>query len=76
MNILLTTTMALGVVFMLGANQPTEATAIQSVVPDYHHGQIIPVYWHGHHRYYDDGPYYDDRYYYRGGPGFNFHLGL
>lgn len=48
MKILLATTMALGVVFMLGANQPTEATVIPAVEPILHQDHVIPVWYRGH----------------------------
>ncbi len=73
MNTLLTSAMALGVVFMLGATQSAEASPSQSVVSIPSQAYVIPAHghghWHGHpwHHYHPYGygygywgsPYYD-----------------
>jgi len=50
MKVLLIGTMALGVVFMLGANPPAEATVIQPTFTSVQQDHLIPVWhrWHGH----------------------------
>lgn len=58
MKILLATTMALGVVLILGANQSTNATVTQPVASTYHQSHITQAQWYGDYRYYGPGPYY------------------
>lgn len=50
MKIILTTTMALAVVTVLGATQPAEAAVIQPGATVYHNDHVTPVWWRGHHR--------------------------
>lgn len=35
---------------MLGANQSTEAVAVQPVEPTIHQDHVVPAYWHRWHR--------------------------
>ena len=74
MNILIMTTMALSIMFMLGTIQPTEATVIQPAASVYQQDQVIPAYWHRGYRYYDDGSYYYEPYYRDPGLDFGFRL--
>ena len=51
MKTLVATTMALGVVFMLGGSQSVSASVIQPIAPIYQNEQVIPVYWHYWHHW-------------------------
>mgnify|MGYP001304258925 CR=1 FL=1 len=50
MKVLLTTVMAFGFLFLLGANQSTEAVVAQPVEPIIHQDHVVPAYWHRWHR--------------------------
>mgnify|MGYP000337738813 CR=1 FL=1 len=68
MKVLLTTTMALGVVFMLGAGE-----SVNAAVPAYNQYQLAPAGWHGHHHgYYGHGYYYVPAPSYYWGPGYGY----
>lgn len=47
MKTLLMSSMALGAVLMLGANQPVDATVVQPIATDSHSASVMPVYWRG-----------------------------
>lgn len=55
MKILLAAAMTLGVLFILGANQPTQAVVIQSVEPTIQQDHVIPAYWHRWHHWHHWG---------------------
>lgn len=66
MKILLATTMALGVILTLSANQPANATVMQPTV-SVSHQQLTPVYYQRY--YYGPGPgYYEPGPFYYGNP--------
>lgn len=70
MKVLLATTMALGVVLMLGASQTSNAAVIQPTTSAYHQNQIIQArHWHGGYYYGGPGYYYGGPAYYYGDPG-------
>lgn len=60
MKILTLTSLALGIVIMLGVNSPAKA-----IISHQNDGHIVMAHWPNHHRY-----YYDDPYYYGPGPGY------
>jgi hypothetical protein len=68
MKVLLATTMALGVILTLSANQPVNAAVIQPSVAVSHQNQLTPVYYRRY--YYGPGPgyYYEPGPFYYGNP--------
>ena len=72
MKILLSATMALAVITVLGTSQPANASVMQPAVTVYHQSHMSPVWWRGHHHWgwrWHHRPYYwhhPHRYWYRG----------